>query len=512
MFGGFGGLPRKKGENQKLDLGVVSGPGVQNNVTPSTLGVVRANSVPIRNITPPTLGVTNQQNWPRGAVRYGGGWGSPVSMNLKPGTDLRLSILIPTLSSRASILARLIKKLETQIMALGPTPEVEVLIFEDNKQNSVGAKRSKLLQEAQGEFVVFVDDDDDISNDYVYQFMRAIKDNPGIDCIGMRGVITTNGQDPRQVVYSVKNRDHCESGGVYYRPPSHLTPIRRTIAARYMYADRSFGEDSDWAKRVMRDRVLHKEFFVDKVLYHYQFSPQNSETQSRFRAVDKSTFNIVILSARPENLRRCLTSILENEPALPRDRIVVVDDGARAGCGAEFPGVTWVNGIRPFVFSRNANLGIRRSPGDVILLNDDARLLVKFGFTSQSYATRARKDIGICSAAITGFVGNPAQKPGVVAAGMRAETGTLAFISVYVPRETILKIGQLDERFVGYGYEDNDYCLRARKAGFKLAIYDGCIVEHGSTNATSTYRSKADIGELMERNRRLYKEKWPHDA
>lgn len=515
MFGGFGGLPRKGNQGANPELGVVQSGSPVRIITPATLGAVTANTPPPqRPLTPPSLGAQNQQSWPKGSIQPVARQapGSPVQMNLPRAGVMKLSILIPTLSSRAAVLAGLIRKLEKQIAALGPQPEVEVLIFEDNKQQSVGAKRTKLILEAHGEYVVFVDDDDDIADDYVYQFVRAIKENPGVDCIGMRGVITTNGHDARQVVYSLKNVGLFEAGGVYYRPPSHLTPIRRAIASRYVYADSSFGEDSDWAVRVMKDKALKTEFFVDKVLYHYQFSPNNSETQNRFKATDKSFFHIVILSARAVNLRRCLNSIIENEPALPRHRIVVVDDGAGAECAGEYPGVTFIPGIKPFVFSRNANLGIQRAGSDVILLNDDARLMTKFGFSSQSFATRARRDVGVCSSAITGFVGNPRQKPGVVAAGMRQEQGTLAFISVYIPKEAISKVGLLDERFVGYGYEDNDYCLRVKKANFKLAIYDGCIVEHGHGSDTSTYRSKADVSALMEQNRLLYKAKWPNDA
>jgi GT2 family glycosyltransferase len=66
--------------------------------------------------------------------------------------------------------------------------------------------------------------------------------------------------------------------------------------------------------------------------------------------------------------------------------------------------------------------------------------------------------------------------------------------------------------FVGYGFEDNDYCLRVRKGGLKLMIYDGCVVEHGTQPGSSTFRTKPDINALMDHNRKLYKEKWPNDA
>jgi GT2 family glycosyltransferase len=447
MFGGFGDLPRRLGQPEKPALGVVQSAGSPvRMVTPPTLGPVTSKTAsPAHIITPSTLGASNAPRWPGKGPQSRSAPGETIEMNIKPGSKILLSILIPTLTSRAAMLAQLVKKLEDQIFALGPEPEVQVLIFEDNRLHSVGAKRTRLLEEAEGEFVVFVDDDDEVSGDYVLDILRAIKQNPGVDCIGFRGVMTTNGQNQRQVIYSVRNREFTSVSGVYYRPPGHLTPIRRSIAVRYPYIDVNMGEDSEVAKRMIRDKALKTEYFIDRVLYHYKFRPAQSEAQNLSKRATKGIYSVVILSARPDNLRRCVTSIIENEPDLPRSRIIVVDDGARAGCEAEFPGITWLPGEKPFIFSRNANIGIRHAQGDVILLNDDTRLLTKFGFTSQSFAVRAEKNIGVCSSAIKGMVGNPRQQVGVVAAGLRAEATMLAFMAVYICKETQKKIGLLDE-------------------------------------------------------------------
>ena len=44
----------------------------------------------------------------------------------------------------------------------------------------------------------------------------------------------------------------------------------------------------------------------------------------------------------------------------------------------------------------------------------------------------------------------------------------------------ISTIGPLDENFVGYGFEDNDYCIRARRAGWETGITRQVCVKHGS--------------------------------
>ena len=84
---------------------------------------------------------------------------------------------------------------------------------------------------------------------------------------------------------------------------------------------------------------------------------------------------------RAANLVACVRSVLEHEPELPPDRIVVVDDGARRDADSQLPAVSWISGEKPFIFGRNANLGIRAADGDVILLNDDTRLETRGGFT-----------------------------------------------------------------------------------------------------------------------------------
>src|SRR5207249_1810185 len=115
-----------------------------------------------------------------------------------------------------------------------------------------------------------------------------------------------------------------------------------------------------------------------------------------------------ILSSRASNLVACVHSILANEPDLPPDRIVVVDDGARQDAEPLLPAVRWIEGVRPFVFARNANIGIRAgtraADTDVILLNDDARLETPGGFTAMLAQVRSQEWPGICSAAIRGMV------------------------------------------------------------------------------------------------------------
>lgn len=209
---------------------------------------------------------------------------------------------------------------------------------------------------------------------------------------------------------------------------------------------------------------------------------------------------VVIPSARFENLKGCVESLQENEPGLGKQDIIVVDDGASEGAPQGFP-VTWVKGEKPFIFSRNANTGIMRAAENVVLMNDDSRLRTKGGFSLLRAAAFKDTQWGVISPAIRGVVGNPEQQNQGMP-GVRAANGTLAFICVYLPFHVIATVGLLDDRFTAYGGDDMDYCRRVRKAGYKLGIFDDCLVTHDEV--ASTFRSKPDIYALFLEGKRQY--------
>lgn len=181
-----------------------------------------------------------------------------------------LSLLIPTIESRRGLFGSLVEALETQIRVGGRNSDVEILHLRDSGSLSIGAKRNQLVEKAAGDFVAFIDDDDQVSVDYVTRICAAIEEDPGIDCIGIRGLITFRGSHTHEFIHSIRYNDYFSRDHTYYRPPYHLNPIRRDIAARYRFRDVSYSEDVDWALRMQRDEALKREAFIDSVLYYYR--------------------------------------------------------------------------------------------------------------------------------------------------------------------------------------------------------------------------------------------------
>jgi GT2 family glycosyltransferase len=189
--------------------------------------------------------------------------------------------------------------------------------------------------------------------------------------------------------------------------------------------------------------------------------------------------------------------------------VLLVDDGMEVT--GRFP-VDRIPGVQPFCFARNVNLGIEaRGADDIIVLNDDAILHTPDGFTAMQRAAEEHPEFGIISAT-TNVTGNPEQKPQGI--GLRAAKGSVAFIAVLIPRQTIDRVGLMDERFGGltpqgkriYGYCDNDYCRRVRDVGLQVGVFDGCFVDHASLR--SSFRGDPHAAGDIAEGRKLYVEKW----
>lgn len=182
----------------------------------------------------------------------------------------KLSILIPTLPRRKEMFDKLVEELGRQ-----SNPEVQ-LISNNNETLSIGAKRNLLLEASTGEYVCFIDDDDMISSTYIDDIMTAIRTSP--DCVSLRGVMTTYGENPEMFEHSLRYSAWITTTNPikYERYPNHLNVIRASIAKQFKFPEINFGEDHKWAEQVHLSGLIKDEYYLDKVLYNYQFIPNKT--------------------------------------------------------------------------------------------------------------------------------------------------------------------------------------------------------------------------------------------
>ena len=184
---------------------------------------------------------------------------------------MKLTIGICGLVERLPCL--IIDKVKSQL-----TDEVELILCFDNRHLSLGAKRNLVLGRAKGEFITFIDDDDDISDDYVSTLLNEIKTRKGnFDVLTFRTAHYKDGMFNKFVKYSttIGNRERDD---YYVRWANAICCWRLETARSIGYSDITFGEDSDFGHRANKKRV--KEVSINNVLYHHLWSSEHSTGES----------------------------------------------------------------------------------------------------------------------------------------------------------------------------------------------------------------------------------------
>ena len=193
---------------------------------------------------------------------------------------MHLSILIPTIETRRTqcelLMQFLISQYENMGLILGS--DIEILVARDNKEISIGAKRQLLLEMAKGEYIVFIDDDDWVSDDYIRQIYRRLivlkPDTIGfnIECSGTKGKTA-------QVSNTYDDWADNVNGFDYVRTPYQKSPIKREIALQIGYKDMRFAEDYDYSKRLKQSGLIKSEVLIHKTLYFYRYKWEDPKSK-----------------------------------------------------------------------------------------------------------------------------------------------------------------------------------------------------------------------------------------
>ena len=180
---------------------------------------------------------------------------------------LKLSILVPTVPSRIELFyVKLMKELLRQIEPY--KNDIELISFFDNKKRSIGKKRQEMVNLAQGEYIIFIDDDDRISDDYISEIMTTLVDNPDADCVVFNSICRVNGGINKLCKYGIEFEYGDINDGLEWRgKPAHTMVYAASIVKNHQYTDMGGGEDCDWVKRAYLD--IKNQIRIDKVLYYY---------------------------------------------------------------------------------------------------------------------------------------------------------------------------------------------------------------------------------------------------
>lgn len=224
-----------------------------------------------------------------------------------------------------------------------------------------------------------------------------------------------------------------------------------------------------------------------------------------------------MLSRTDEYLERLAISLAPSPFRWAGQRIIVGDNGLSQKFRRRWPQFRYVPIPDPFNFAAAVNRCVLETypDHDLVILNDDTRVLDwLFPFEIESTITEARsRKIGVFSPQILGGVGNAdqrlASRPGVF---IRTKI-PICFICAIIPREVWIKVGELDDSFRGYGFEDADYSRRVVECGYDLAVAGWIRVEHGFGGYphSSTFRRMYDdatYADMGQHALRTFEDKW----
>jgi len=226
----------------------------------------------------------------------------------------------------------------------------------------------------------------------------------------------------------------------------------------------------------------------------------------------------VVIPSRTDEYAGSLLDSMEQRESGSTKSVVVVDSGLSSEFKARWPQVIFVPAALPFVFAQAINAGVERirKENDILVLNDDTLIASPNWHTFSSYIVQKayEQKFGIVSAQIDGGVGNQEQKfQGLGPEDIVETSNIVCFVAALIPRQVWNEIGGLDTRYIGYGYDDNDYCARVSLAGYKMGVTGALTVKHGKGDMphSSTFAKVFGPVEWQRRydlNKRIFEAKW----
>jgi hypothetical protein len=186
-------------------------------------------------------------------------------------TQPLLSILIPTVEGREKEFAWL----HMSLITFYSGKEVEILRIKDNKEMTIGQKREKLYQMANGLYSWQIDDDDEIARNAIELILNAIKSNPEVSCITFKEKCIINGEY-KSCNHSLQYSQWMDNsdGYNYVRSPFYKDVIRTDIAKSVPFEYIRYNEDERWSMALFPK--LHTEIHIDEELYYYIYNPKES--------------------------------------------------------------------------------------------------------------------------------------------------------------------------------------------------------------------------------------------
>jgi glycosyltransferase involved in cell wall biosynthesis len=416
-------------------------------------------------------------------------------------------------------------------------------------------------EQASGDFIAFLDHDDELTPDALGEVVLAIRSNPNVD-----------------VIYT--DQDKIDELGVvfeqFYKPDwspdyfrrvmyvGHLLVVRNTLVRNVKGFDSQFDGVQDYEFMLRLSEQTSDIVHIPKILYRWRaiqgsiaFTPDAKGKVEKIQCEAvrkhlerlgierdvtphpkfshrvkigplnsqcKDKVSIIIPTKdQPHHLRRCLSSIFD-KTTYGNFEVIVIDndtvDKEALNVLEQYP-VQVIPYHAPFNYSKVNNLGVANSSGDVVvLLNNDIEVITD-DWLEILLANLYQSDVGAVGPLLI-FPDKSVQHAGIVLGArgtvdhvMRGfpcngdgyagslscprEVSAVTGACLMTRKQTYSALGGLVEHY-GTHYQDADFCLQIRESGLRiLHVPDVQLIHFESATRGSDY-------DLLDRL--LFQDRW----
>lgn len=407
-------------------------------------------------------------------------------------------------------------------------PRIKLRFLKQNR-NIAGATNDAIAM-ASGEYIGFLDHDDELSVDALYEVVAAINaDDPDFmysdeDFIDLEGRRRSPHFKP----------DFSPDLLLSHNYVTHFLVLRRDLLDRTGPLDSSYDGAQDYDLVLRASELARGIHHIPKILYHWRMSPQSTSYASTIKptaernalralesalarrgvrgAVERANLPhyfrvrreiagtprvsiIIPFKDQPRLLRQCIESILEKS-TYPHYEIIGISNNSQSSetfalmqtLAQRDARVRFYEYNEPFVFSGIVNFGAGKARGEhLLLLNNDIEV-ISWDWLEAMLEHSQRAEVGAVGAKLY-YPNDTVQHAGIIiglggyaahshkhffanASGYFNRLNVIQNVSavtgacLMVKKEIYDRVQGFDEPHLGVAYNDVDFCLRVRELGY----------------------------------------------